>query len=60
MFVYVLRDNLLGIMNYIDQYIEHDNIDRVQRENYLIEQKRPIFENHVNKRSAKFMTSVFH
>ncbi len=30
LFVYVWCDNLLGIINYIDQYIEHNNIERVQ------------------------------
>ncbi len=31
LFVYTWRDNLLGINNYIDQYIEHNNIECVQQ-----------------------------
>ncbi len=30
-FVYAWCDNLLGIIDYIDQYIEHTDIERVQQ-----------------------------
>ncbi len=30
LFVYVWHDNLLGIISYIDQYIELNNIEHVQ------------------------------
>ncbi len=30
LFVHAQRNNLLGIINYIDQYIEHNNTGRVQ------------------------------
>ncbi len=31
LFVYAWRDSLLGIINSIDQYIEHNNIERVHQ-----------------------------